>query len=346
MISTGHLIYGNPDDPIISRLRQLAQKEFTEGPAGISDFAKDFYRYMILDQYEDTLDVVDDALNSRLNGTEILKKALAYHYKDQGRWFPKLKNILKDLREWNPALENKIREYLSKNEINLLKEIIDEIFALEGGIQRFEFETIPDYTVPIADVEIVLIRHGLPSKDENLPPHQWVLDYTAYLELAKYLDTSEMQEVEAIYTSPQIKAKQTASFFFSQLKLCNELKKVEELIEAKRPKTYYEDYHEVIKDYFTGQRMDEGWEEWGESERRAVNVVQQIAKEARNKRKRRIAVVGHGLFFMALKKQICNLSKEELFEHWQKIPFAPYSVIQVNAFGDIEWVSEIEIKKE
>lgn len=235
--------------------------------------------------------------------------------------------------------------------------------------------------IPLSEVEIALIRHGWPYQDKEIPANEWVLDYTAYLELGRYLDLPALQGIATIFTSPQIKARQTASFYFAQWPDCREVKVVDGLREVRRGQAsevkdlveagaegefrdnlgnasplesesarapesvgskYIKNYDEVVGTYLRGQSVP-GWEELAQVQLRALETVRVIADEAQAKRKRRVALVGHGLFLAALKQRVVNLPAEEMFNHWKTIPFGPYAVVKVNAFGDIEWVNEVKI---
>lgn len=190
-------------------------------------------------------------------------------------------------------------------------------------------------------LEIVLIRHGWPTKDKNVHPDHWVLDFTAYLDLARYLDVPEIQRIEQIYTSPQVKAKQTASFYFGQVAACTQVAKVDDLAEARRSGVYYDDYRAVVAAYLTGAKTEEGWESFADLRQRAKTVFEQIAHEGRRAERRRIAVVGHGLFFTALQTEIRGLASDERLSQWEAMPFGPFARIQINAASEMEWLGQI-----
>lgn len=371
MTATGEVVYGNPADPVLKRLQELAQARLAAGVKPLTAFERDLQRYLALDLYEDALDVAEDPLNCRWVGAELLKQALEYYYHSRGRWPAKSKRILQRLAADDPGLAERAREYLKSGELTILKGIADEIFAPQGGLERFPYTSGVDEEIPLPEVEIVLIRHGWPHQDKEIPADEWVLDYTAYLELARYLDNSALEEIVTVYTSPLVKARQTASFYFAQWPKCREIKVADGLREVRRglateidstsipefgsgdiqnavvPEVapngqYIKNYDEVVNTYLSGEKVP-GWEELEQVQARAMEVVREIAKEARNKRQRRVALVGHGLFLAVLKQQVMNLAAEEVFSYWQAIPFGPYAVLQVNAFGDFEWVNEVKL---
>ena len=87
-------------------------------------------------------------------------------------------------------------------------------------VADFKISSKKDEEIPLGETEIVLIRHGWPHQDKTVSAEEWVLDYTAYLELGRFLDAPALQGIETIYTSPLIKARQTAGFYFAQWQSC------------------------------------------------------------------------------------------------------------------------------
>lgn len=223
------------------------------------------------------------------------------------------------------------------NKLYQLKATLDEIYAPVGGVERFTYTSGVDSSVPIAEIEILLIRHGWPSKDQHLRPEEWTLDYTAYLDLACYLDHSVLENVVQMYTSPQVMAKQTAGFFFAQRDM-TELVTLNELNEVVGVNP--ED-REAVRAFFAGNDM-EGTEGLAVAQKRIVSLVKELAVTARGKRQSRIALVGHGLLFAALRQYVIPTSVEEIIAGWEQIPYGPYAILRVNALDEITWMGMIE----
>lgn len=337
MIMTGQIVYGDPADPILLRLREIAAKEWAAGPRTWSPMQQKLCRYMALDLYEDAVDVVDDRERSMWAGMKGLEGAVKFHYMLHGKWEVKPKHLLADLECWSPSVANGIRQYLQRGELLHLKAILDEIYAPVGGVERFDYSSGVDQKVPIAETEIVLLRHGWPSKDKLLRPDEWTLDYTAYLDLASYLAHPELQGLERMYTSPQVMAKQTAGFFFAQMAL-KEVVTVDGLNDVTGVNS---DHLEEVKAFFAGVKAEDGREGLGDVQERIVALIRQLAATAREQRQHRIALVGHGLVFAALKQFIKPQSIEAIFADWEQLPYGPYAKIRVNAFGDLIWAGEI-----
>lgn len=341
MVLTGRVVYGNPADPVLLRLREMAGQAFAAGPKAPGEREMTAHRYFALDLYEDALDVAADRWRSLWVGMRILREAVAFFYRIHGRWEVKAKHVLTDLDLWRPSLAAAIRRYMASGEPGDLKAALDEIYAPLGGIERFAYASGADDRIPIAETEIVLIRHGRPSKDRLLRPEEWSLDYTAYLELATYLEHPDFQGLERIYSGPQVVARQTAGFFFAQL----DLTKLTMEAGLNDAAGVNQDDRESVSAFLTGG-FPEGGEGWEEVQERIVACMRELASNARQKRQRRIAAVGHGLPFLAVWQHCTGLPPEDALTEWERILYGPYAKIRINAFGEIEWGGGIQPHEE
>lgn len=194
-------------------------------------------------------------------------------------------------------------------------------------------------------LDIVLIRHGWPIIKPEVHADQWVLSDEAYHHFAQYLNKPELHDISVIYTSPQTKARQTASFYFNHFSSCQKILVHKDLAEATRP-AYFNPpdgrtYQDVVSDYLTGKFAEKGWENWFHLEKRIIKSLTNIIQSSIQSGEHKIAIVGHGLLFTALLKQILQIPRIDLPHYWKQIPFGPYVILHANMSGEINWVNEI-----
>lgn len=159
--------------------------------------------------------------------------------------------------------------------------------------------------------KVFFLRHFQTEVDPETPVSEWTLSEEGKDRLQKFLER-ELPEVDAILTSPEPKACNTAEKILEQIG--EEVIVIEELREVDRSRRgFIEDhseYEETAREYLQNEFPKTGWEPKSKVENRIKAFIEQLEEMGYD----RVLVVGHGLYFSVL-------LGDDLYFFWRDLRF-------------------------
>ncbi|QKQ98348.1 hypothetical protein GKQ38_02355 [Candidatus Nanohaloarchaea archaeon] len=159
--------------------------------------------------------------------------------------------------------------------------------------------------------KVFFLRHFQTEVDPDTPVSEWTLSEEGMNQLQEFLDR-DIPDVEAILTSPEPKARNTAEKILEQTG--EEVVPMEELREVDRSRRgFIEDHSEYVetaKTYLQNDFPKTAWEPKSEVKNRIRTFIEKLE----DMEYERVLVVGHGLYFSIL------LGDEPYF-FWRELEF-------------------------
>jgi len=173
--------------------------------------------------------------------------------------------------------------------------------------------------------KIIFIRHEEPQKDSNTNASQWVLTPKGLEESDKLSNRKSLQNVQAIYTSSEIKSVQTIEPLAQKLNL--PIIKISDFDEVRRNDKYLTPEEFEIEKFKQLEDLDYpafGGETANQALKRFEEAIKKIETENPNKN---IVVVSHGtilnLYFAKLLDEFENIK-----ERWSNTKFGVYGEVE------------------
>lgn len=162
--------------------------------------------------------------------------------------------------------------------------------------------------------KLYFLRHFQTEVDPNTPVSEWTLSEEGKDQLQDFLE-KDLPEVDAILTSPEPKARNTAEKILEVTG--REVVPMEELREVDRSRRgFIEDhteYVETAREYLKNDKPKTAWEPKSKLRNRIKAFISKLNEMGYEK----VMVVGHGLYFSVL------LGDEPYF-FWQELEFGEF----------------------
>ncbi|WEL23370.1 histidine phosphatase family protein [Candidatus Nanohalovita haloferacivicina] len=159
--------------------------------------------------------------------------------------------------------------------------------------------------------KVFFLRHFQTEVDPDTPVSEWNLSEEGLEEMEEFMQ-GDLPQVEAILTSPEPKAQNTAERLLEQIG--EEVVPLEELREVDRSRRgFIEKHHkyvETAKEYLQNDYPKTAWEPKSEVKRRIREFIQRMEGMGYD----RVLVVGHGLYFSIM-------LGEEPYYFWRELEF-------------------------
>jgi broad specificity phosphatase PhoE len=174
---------------------------------------------------------------------------------------------------------------------------------------------------------LILVKHSVPEIEENRPANTWKLSSEGKLRAQRLAEHLEKFGAEAIVSSDELKAKQTADIIARQLRL--NVQVLPGLHEHDRTNVSYlphEVFQALIRDFF--QKPDElvfGKETANEAYTRFYRAVHSILSEYSNKT---IVIVTHGTVISLFVSRLTGSSDLEL---WSVLGLPSYVALDLGS---------------
>jgi broad specificity phosphatase PhoE len=159
---------------------------------------------------------------------------------------------------------------------------------------------------------IIFVRHAMPGVTRGLSSKLWGLSEAAKEDCVLLAHALPEQLAPAVYTSSEVKAKETATVIALRRGL--EVVVDEGFGEVDRPEIWDEDYRGVVKRYLSGSE-EPGWEPRGSVETRFNDAVK---RSLRGAPQGEAVVVSHGI---ALSLYIASVAGIGVVRFWEALTF-------------------------
>jgi len=162
---------------------------------------------------------------------------------------------------------------------------------------------------------VVCLRHFETAVDPDVPPSEWTLSEEGEAAQAEFLERDLVDDVDAVYTSPEPKARGTAEAVADRADV---LVRVDErLREVDRSgEGFIEDqseYDEMVADYFRIPETPFDWEDRLDVQARIHRFVRDLDTDHDT-----VLLVSHGLFLTTM---LADIFEADRFEFWQDLEF-------------------------
>ncbi len=171
-----------------------------------------------------------------------------------------------------------------------------------------------------------LMRHGETAIDQNTPVHEWVLAKEGLRQAETIASMGVFDSVDSIFSSPELKALQTAKPFSDRLGV--EIVRYSELRELDRAKgglLSNDKYLLSVEGILNSHIVVPGWELREHAMARFQRGLTKIMNQGGFKE---ALLISHGL---VLSMHFATLlGVEDIFSRWQRLRFCAWGTIQDN----------------
>lgn len=163
---------------------------------------------------------------------------------------------------------------------------------------------------------LVLVRHALPLVNGDIASRDWPLSSQGRSDAEALASQLDLPAGTSVVSSDELKAKQTAEAFSSEIVIDPRLR------EVRRP-WVDGDYESVARRWLKGERLD-GWETCSDVRRRMTEVADEVAARSGSI----VYLVSHGLAISIL---VGDLADVDPVEFWSELRFPDYVKIDLRS---------------